>query len=547
MHRLAFGGEKRIKYVGYEMSTVAIFGGNYAPPHKGHFENVVNQCNSLKAYVGVMCVTANSDRARSRYGVSASDCCEVLRAWAVEISPKWLDIIVVDMNVNPTLRNIVPPTSKNVIEVVTCENETEYVFELVKRLRLSPMYLPGVPRNIISKHCSIRSTWPSSTKFVQCLLRGKPSECFSFTPDGLSDNSRMNFLVHMANLVLEHKLSIVLEMKPCAVSALEKPVSSEVYSCIDHVKLATDVLRRHMFLHTNGAQVVDLLAYGANGWVFNTTRDDTICKVDIDSPERLGLSSQLGYEAGVMRVVMNERIPVVIDTGSIRHSAIDGKLVYMFMERHGDTIRAWMKRHPPSSERIAHLRREMRSVLGAIHKKGYIHRDVHPGNLLLRRGTSIDSEKPELVLIDFGLATEIKYQNIGGVQVGTAPYNSVNAMEMRRQGPDDDMESVELILYEYAGHRIPRDVNGKRALGFSSGVVGATEIVTSTGMVDDDEVEFEHGYKVRDTVKVLLSDGRWVGGVVMGDVEEKRVRVKYIVNNVTTREYFTLDKIRPPA
>jgi hypothetical protein len=522
------------------MSTVAIFGGNYAPPHRGHFENVVKQCIALDANVAVMCVTANADRTRSRYGVSASDCCEVLRSWAVEIAPNWLDIIVVDMNVNPTLRNIISPTAKKVIEVSICENETEYVFEMMKNLNLSSVYLPGVPRDIITKQCAIRGPGLSSTKFVQCLIRGNPSDCSQFSPDGLSEESRMNFLVHMANLVLAHRLGVVLEMKPCNIS--EKLASSDVYSCIDHVKLATDVLRRHRFAYTNGAQVVDLLAYGANGWVFNTTRDDTICKVDIDSPDRHGLSSQLGYEAGVMRAVRNERIPTVIDTGSLVHSEIGGKLFYLFMERHGDTIRAWMKRHPPSGERISNLRREMRSVLAAIHAKGYIHRDVHPGNFLLRRGTLIDAEMPELVLIDFGLATRIVDQHIGGVQVGTVPYQSVNAMEMRRQGHDDDMEAVELILYEYAGHRIPRDVNGKRALGFASGVVGTTEIVASTDAIDEDEeIEFEHGYMSGNKVHVRLINGSWVSGVVMADITEKSIRVKHSDNK---REFFTLDNIR---
>ena len=43
---------------------------------------------------------------------------------------------------------------------------------------------------------------------------------------------------------------------------------------------------------------------------------------------------------------------------------------------------------------------QLKTTLGAIHKLGYVHRDVRPANLLMMNG--------EILLIDFGFAVKIK-------------------------------------------------------------------------------------------------------------------------------------------
>ena len=97
-------------------------------------------------------------------------------------------------------------------------------------------------------------------------------------------------------------------------------------------------------------------------------------------------------------------------------------------------------------------------ALGYMHVKGYVHRDVKPGNICIGRGSR--AERAKTYLIDFGLARRYKDETTDKVIAeredaqfrGTTTYASANAMENREQSPRDDLFSLLYILAElYCG------------------------------------------------------------------------------------------------
>ncbi|MFB2977817.1 GUN4 domain-containing protein [Microseira sp. BLCC-F43] len=76
----------------------------------------------------------------------------------------------------------------------------------------------------------------------------------------------------------------------------------------------------------------------------------------------------------------------------------------------------------PEAEAVQYIR-QVASALEVVHREGIVHRDVHPGNIMLRHTTGGNSVSA--VLIDFGLAGEIVPISISSKLFGNeifAPY-----------------------------------------------------------------------------------------------------------------------------
>ena len=76
--------------------------------------------------------------------------------------------------------------------------------------------------------------------------------------------------------------------------------------------------------------------------------------------------------------------------------------------------------------------------LEALHKIGYIHRDIKPDNLAI----GLREKSKIIYLFDFGLALKIGSQvpkDEQGKVVGTLGYMSCRGHESKEQGPSDDI------------------------------------------------------------------------------------------------------------
>ncbi|MGI9246118.1 MAG: serine/threonine-protein kinase [Steroidobacteraceae bacterium] len=118
--------------------------------------------------------------------------------------------------------------------------------------------------------------------------------------------------------------------------------------------------------------------------------------------------------------------------------------VYLSMEYFpGGDLRARMRRPLDGRVALGYLR-QMAAALGALHEVGVLHRDVKPGNLLLRDdGTA--------AFIDFGLARELNLDSDitgAGAIFGTPHYMSPEQGHGAALDERSDLYSLGVVLHE---------------------------------------------------------------------------------------------------
>ena len=117
---------------------------------------------------------------------------------------------------------------------------------------------------------------------------------------------------------------------------------------------------------------------------------------------------------------------------------------------------------PP--HRVAQIGLEMLGALELSHRKGVVHRDVKPGNVLL-------TEDGRAILTDFGIATMAGDPALTstGVVLGSPAYMSPERARGKKPGPEADMWSLGATLYAAAEGRPPYDADN--ALGTLTAVI----------------------------------------------------------------------------
>ena len=113
---------------------------------------------------------------------------------------------------------------------------------------------------------------------------------------------------------------------------------------------------------------------------------------------------------------------------------------YMVMEYvEGDALPDWLKtRRPMSEPQLAALVGPLLEGLEVVHRSGYMHRDIKPGNIYIRHdGTP--------VLIDFGSARQKSDELTAIVTPGYAPFEQYHSQG--KQGPWSDLYAFAGVLY----------------------------------------------------------------------------------------------------
>lgn len=115
-------------------------------------------------------------------------------------------------------------------------------------------------------------------------------------------------------------------------------------------------------------------------------------------------------------------------------------------------------------EQTRYLLLTLLDALAHAHARGVIHRDIKPGNILIRQ----EGQHQRVMLTDFGVAKAVGVSELqDGIVVGTprymAPEQIMNAT--RDQGPWTDLYSIGCLAYLFAsGHRIFSHARGEEVL-----------------------------------------------------------------------------------
>jgi serine/threonine-protein kinase len=157
-------------------------------------------------------------------------------------------------------------------------------------------------------------------------------------------------------------------------------------------------------------------------------------------------------EALAVAKLIHPNIVQVYDTG------IDEGRHYIVMEyvtgRSGAQI--LQRQGPLDPETAAEAGIQACAGLDYAHRRGIIHRDVKPGNLMLTGGP-VGGGAMTVKLTDFGIARAIEQTRITqvGSVVGTAAYLSPEQVRGEEATPATDVYALGVVLYQFLTGRLP--------------------------------------------------------------------------------------------
>jgi eukaryotic-like serine/threonine-protein kinase len=157
-------------------------------------------------------------------------------------------------------------------------------------------------------------------------------------------------------------------------------------------------------------------------------------------------------EALAVAKLIHPNIVQVYDTGvdEGRHyivmEYVEGRSGAQILQRHG----------PVEAEIAAEIGIQSCAGLDYAHRRGIIHRDVKPGNLMVVGGP-VGGGEMVVKLTDFGIARAIEQTRITqvGSVVGTAAYLAPEQVRGEEATPATDVYALGVVLYQFLTGRLP--------------------------------------------------------------------------------------------
>jgi serine/threonine protein kinase len=137
----------------------------------------------------------------------------------------------------------------------------------------------------------------------------------------------------------------------------------------------------------------------------------------------------------------------------------DGTMFIAMALYEGETLNALLKRGPLSIGEAVELVAQVAAGLACAHKRGIVHRDVKPANVIL-------TSDGQVKLLDFGVAKLADQSRLtrAGTVIGTTAYISPEQFSGEPAGPPADVWSVGVMLYQLVTGRLPFEAEPEKEM-----------------------------------------------------------------------------------
>ena len=227
-------------------------------------------------------------------------------------------------------------------------------------------------------------------------------------------------------------------------------------------------------------EIISLLGAGGMGEVYEA-RDTRLGRTVAIKICTGRFTERFEREARAISSLNHPHICALYDIG--REDSVEF-LVMEYLE--GESLEARLRKGPLPIEEALRIAIQIASALDAAHRKGVIHRDLKPGNVILTRSGA--------KLLDFGLAkmggpiTSAVIETIGitqpppltveGTILGTYPYMSPEQLEGKETDARSDIFAFGAMLYEMITGR--RSFLGSRSASLIAAVMSTNPPPLST-------------------------------------------------------------------
>lgn len=207
-----------------------------------------------------------------------------------------------------------------------------------------------------------------------------------------------------------------------------------------------------------GFELMEMLGRGGMGVVFRAREKSTGRLValkmirsnvvsQVDEETRQVVLDRFQTEARAVANIEHPNIVTLYSVGEIRSTP------YIAMQLvPGEDLASLMRQTVLDGRRAAEYTMKVADAIDSAHRKGIIHRDIKPHNILL------DSEKNEPLITDFGLAKlteEADGVTMTGELLGTPAYMSPEQAARKPVDRASDIYSLGATLYALVGGRAP--------------------------------------------------------------------------------------------
>jgi serine/threonine-protein kinase len=190
-------------------------------------------------------------------------------------------------------------------------------------------------------------------------------------------------------------------------------------------------------------------------WQASVGREVAIKVISPRPGDDSSTSKRFLREAKLASQLAQPNIVMVIDFGATH----DGTL-YLAMELlRGRTLsQAWRKDGPFSPRRMLRVASQLCDALDSAHRAGIVHRDLKPANVMI---LDDPTGRDFLKVLDFGLAKALdgEHDTTQLTQsdrvVGTPSYMAPEVITGAKAGPQSDLYSVGVVLFEMLTGKLP--------------------------------------------------------------------------------------------